>query len=102
MQQLLEKHRELHFQKLKHIFYFSRLRNSAEKWHFQLAQWLVVTASFFKFSITSSTFYCIAKLPFQLSKCCFVNFFGGVAVMPHKYIFQSKGIGSSEYRTNIM
>jgi hypothetical protein len=50
----------------------------------------VVTASF-KFSITSSTFYCIAKLPFQLSKCCFVNFFiCGVAVMPHKYIFQSK------------
>jgi hypothetical protein len=63
----------------------------------------VVTASFFKFSITSSTFYCIAKLPFQLLQVLFCeSLFGGVAVMPHKYIFQSKGIGSSEYRTNIM
>jgi hypothetical protein len=51
----------------------------------------VVTASFFKFSITSSTFYCIPSYRFSCSKCClWISLFGGVAVMPHKYIFSKK------------
>jgi hypothetical protein len=60
----------------------------------------VVTASFLSFQLLK-LFYFI-PITVSVSPVLFVNFFGGVAVMPHKYIFSIKGIGSSEYRTNIM
>jgi hypothetical protein len=61
----------------------------------------VVTASLSFFQLLS-TFYCIAKLPFQLLQVLFCDFFIWWCCSDAKYIFQSKGIGSSEYRTNIM
>jgi hypothetical protein len=85
--------------KTKAYFLFSRLRNSAENGTSTCSMASVVTAFFLSFQLLQAHFI-VFPLPFQLLQVLFCEFlYFGVAVMPHKYIFQSKGIGSSEYRT---